>query len=190
MADSFTGEVRILPYTYTPMDWALCNGQQMPINQYQALYAVIGAAYGGDGQNYFNLPNLQGQVPMGTGTGPGLTPRLIGKRVGAETVTLTTGEMAAHTHTVTTKTVGPAGFGSMLGTPASDSWLARPVSISASGNVPYSAYTASGVPDVTLAAQTFGAAGGAPVQPHENRQPYLPLRFCISLNGNFPVRPA
>ncbi|WP_156302471.1 phage tail protein [Methylogaea oryzae] len=110
--------------------------------------------------------------------------------MGAETVTLTTGEMAAHTHTVTTKTVGPAGFGSMLGTPASDSWLARPVSISASGNVPYSAYTASGVPDVTLAAQTFGAAGGAPVQPHENRQPYLPLRFCISLNGNFPVRPA
>lgn len=190
MADSFLGEIRILPYTFSPYQWAFCNGQAMPVSQYTALFAVIGTLYGGDGQTTFKLPNLQGQIPMGTGTGPGLTARTIAQQTGAESVTLTAAQMATHTHTVTAKSVANAYLSeNMLGTPASDSWLSRAVQTTTSGlNLLYS-YTASGSPDVTLAGATFGSTGGAPTQAHENRQPYLPMQFCISLNGEFPVKP-
>lgn len=195
MADSFIGEIRIFTYTYAPYQWAQCSGQQVPINQNNVLYAVIGATFGGDGNTYFNLPNLQGQVPMGTGQGPGLTPCFIGEAVGTESVTLATGEMAAHTHTVTAKTV-LAAAANMTGTPATDSWLSRTVNVSGTTATGFSSYTPSGTPDVTLAAQTLGAAGGdtsksnSPTVAHENRQPYLPMLFCISLYGNFPPRPS
>lgn len=192
MADSFAGEIRILPYTYAPYQWAACDGRQMPINQYQLLYAVIGNLYGGDQQTYFNLPNLQGQVPMGAGTGTGLTPRVIAKQVGTESVTLNTSQTAAHTHTVTAKTVPPAiTAANVTGTPASDSWLSRGIQVQ-STTTNLQAYTPNGTPDVTLAAQTIGFSCGNAVGaalPHENRQPYLPMRFCISLYGEYPLRP-
>lgn len=192
--DAFTGEIRILPYTYTPQNWLACDGRQVAIQQYQALYAVIGWAFGGDQRTYFNLPNLQGQVAMGTGLGPGLTPRTIAQKVGAESVALTINQMAPHTHTVTSKflpgnTAPATVIANMTATPAADSWLSRSITVSGTTPTNVSSFTATGTPDVTLAAQTFGTAGAASPAGHENRQPYLPMRFCICFDGLFPVRP-
>lgn len=188
--DAFIGEIRILPYTYAPQGWLPCNGRQVVIQQYQALYAVIGPYFGGDQKTYFNLPNLQGQVAMGTGTGPGLTPRTIAQKVGAETEDLTISQMAAHTHTVTAKTVAPAiSAANMTSTPASDSWLSKAIQVqSSTSTVALFSYIPSGTPNLALADQTFDAAGAALPAGHENRQPYLPMQFCICFDGLFPVR--
>ncbi len=188
--DAFTGEIRILPYTFAPQAWADCNGQQVNISQNPALYATIGIQYGGGGsgsQAYFNLPNLQGQVLMGTGAGPGLTPRTIGQKVGAESVALNINQMAPHTHTVTAKVLSASPATNMSAAPTATSWLSRAFQISGTTSTSITAYTASGTPDVTLAGQVFGSTGSGAA--HENRQPYLPMRFCICTNGYFAVNP-
>lgn len=190
--DAFIGEIRILPYTYVPQGWLPCDGRQLQIQQYTPLYAVIGPFFGGDQKTYFNVPNLQGQVVMGTGTGPGLTPRTIAQKAGAETVALNINQMAPHTHTVTSKflpgnTAPATVIANMTATPAADSWLSRAITVSGTTPTNVSSYTATGTPDVTLAAQTFGAAGAASPAAHENRQPYLPMQFCICWDGLYPA---
>ncbi|WP_202189369.1 phage tail protein, partial [Sphingomonas sp. CCH10-B3] len=108
--DSFTGEIRLFPFTFVPVDWMLCNGASLVVQQYPALYAVIGNAFGGNATN-FNLPNLTnltnagqpGAAVMGAGAGSGLTPRTFAARVGADSVTLSTAELAAHNHNVKTR---------------------------------------------------------------------------------------
>ncbi len=187
--DAFTGEIRILPYLFAPRDWADCNGQQMPLMQYQALFATIGTIYGpSDQRSYFTLPNLQGQVLMGTGAGPGLTPRTIGQKVGAESVALNINQMAAHTHTVTAKVLPASPATNMSAAPTATSWLSRTAQTSVTPPVNIFAYTPSGTPDVTLAGQVFGSAGNAAPAAHENRQPYLPMRFCICISGLYAAR--
>ncbi len=189
--DAFTGEIRILPYTFAPQAWADCNGQQVNISQNPALYATIGIQYGGGGsgsQAYFKLPDLRGQVAMGTGAGPGLTPRTIAQKTGAESVTLNINQMAAHTHTVTAKTLNTSPTTNMSTAPTGTSWLSRAVQTSPTTTTIF-AYSPSGTPDVTLSGQVFGPAGNASPAAHENRQPYLPMRFCICTNGYFAVNP-
>ena len=86
MADPFYGEIRAFAFPFAPADWAYCNGQSVSIQQNQALFAVIGTMYGGNVSQYiFNLPNLQGQVPVGPGMAPGLTPRTVAQPIGIET---------------------------------------------------------------------------------------------------------
>ena len=130
--DAFTGEIRILPYTFAPQAWADCNGQQVNISQNPALYATIGIQYGGGSgsQAYFKLPDLRGQVAMGTGAGPGLTPRTIAQKTGVESVALNINQMAPHTHTVTAKVLGTSPATNMSAAPTATSWLSRPVQIS------------------------------------------------------------
>lgn len=190
--DAFTGEIRILPYTFAPQTWADCNGQQVYISQNPALYATIGIQYGGGGsgsQAYFKLPDLRGQVAIGTGAGPGLTPRTIAQKTGVESVALNINQMAPHTHTVTNKVLGASPATNMSAAPTATSWLSRAVQTSVTPPAPFSAYTPSGTPDVTLAGQVFGSTGNASPTAHENRQPYLPMRFCICTNGYFAVNP-
>lgn len=188
--DAFTGEIRILPYTFAPQGWVACNGQQANLQQYTALFATIGTIYGpSDQRTYFTLPNLQGQVLMGTGAGPGLTPRTIGQKVGAESVALNINQMAPHTHTVTAKVSTTAPATNMSPAPTATSWLSRAVQISGTTSSPVNAYSPSGTPDVTLAGQVFGSAGNVTPATHENRQPYLPMRFCICTDGLFAVNP-
>jgi len=94
------GEVSLFAGNYAPDGYAFCNGQMLPIAQNQALFNLVGTTYGGDGQTTFALPDLRGRVGVGMGTGVGLSPRLLGERNGAETVTLTTAQLPAHTHTL------------------------------------------------------------------------------------------
>ena len=89
MADPFIGEIRIFAGNFAPLSWAFCGGQLLSIAQNTALFAILGTTYGGDGETSFGLPDLRGQAPMHPGNGPGLTPRSLGQRGGAETASLT-----------------------------------------------------------------------------------------------------
>src|SRR5437588_2056385 len=98
MADPFVAEIRIFPFNFAPKGWAWCNGQILPISQNTALFSLLGTTYGGDGKTTFALPNLEGSAPMHPGQGPGLTDHFLGEASGEATVTLTSNEIASHTH--------------------------------------------------------------------------------------------
>jgi len=174
MSEPFIGEIRILPYTYAPMDWVSCDGQLLPLAQYQALYAVIGTAFGGDGRNNFGVPNLKGRAVMGAGNGPNLTPRAYAATGGNAAVTLTNNQMPNHSHTLqATSTTQNSAV-------VQNGYLANPGGRS-------KIYGAYSQPDnVNLSATSVQANGGTTA--HNNRQPYLVLQFCIATSGIYPVR--
>jgi microcystin-dependent protein len=165
MAEPFLSEIRIFSFNYAPKGWALCNGQFLPINQNQALFALLGTTYGGNGQTTFALPDLRGRVPIHFGDG-----FTLGQAGGKEFHTLTQSEMPAHNHfaqaaTNQTNAAIPGG-----------QWLGQALN----------QYNANVASLTTLTPQTIGSFGGS--QPHENREPSLVLNFCIALQGIFPSR--
>ena len=167
MSEPFLGEIRITAFNFPPRGWAYCNGQVLPIAQNQALFALLGTTYGGNGQTTFALPNLRGRAPMHFGAGFAL-----GQQGGEEAHTLTASEMPAHTHALPAQSqpaqdgVAPAGA----------------ASFAASGVQPYR----SGASQTVAAQSAVGATGGS--QAHENRPPFLVVSFCIALQGIFPSR--
>src|SRR5690242_13592548 len=98
MSDQFVGEIRIFPFNFAPKGWAFCDGQLLPLSQNTALFSLLGTQFGGDGKSTFALPNLQGNVPLHFGQGPGLTPYNVGDSGGASAIALLTSEMPAHNH--------------------------------------------------------------------------------------------
>lgn len=168
MAEPFLAETRIFSFGFAPKGWAQCNGQLLPINQNQALFALLGTTYGGNGQTTFALPDLRGRVPIHMGNGH--TP---GERSGETAHTLTGNELAPHTHLL--RVSAAAG---RLPAPANAALAAAPFNA-------YAAPAAGG--GQGLAAMhpgTLTAAGGS--QPHQNMQPYMALNICIALQGIFP----
>jgi microcystin-dependent protein len=167
---TYLGEIKLFACTFAPRNWALCNGQLLPIAQNQALFALLGTQYGGNGQTSFALPDLRGRVAIHHGQGPGLSAYSIGQMAGEENHTLTPGELPAHSHV--------ARASSAVGSSAS------PVTLLPARNaaeVPQ--YAAS--PDTTLAAGAISSVGGS--QAHPNMQPHLALNYCIALSGIFPT---
>lgn len=179
MSEPFLGEVRLLPYTFAPRGWALCNGQFLPIATNSALFSIIGTLYGGDGKTTFALPDLKGCVVAGAGAGPGLQPWEPGMREGTDTVTLLVNEMPAHNHTLSGLNVTGA-----TGTPSAGAWLGQDRRGGA-GNVDFLAPSTTTV-DTSMDSQALSVFGDS--QPHENRQPFLALNYCIALEGIFPQR--
>lgn len=168
MSEPFLGEIRVFAGNFAPANWALCNGQLLPISHYTALFSILGTTFGGDGKTTFGLPNLQGSAPMHWGDAPGLTPRTIGESGGAPNVTLTTAEMPAHTHAAVASASGASALspaGNMLGDAAL--YAAPPL-------------------NQQMSPATVGSSGGS--QPHDNMQPYLGLTFIIALQGIYPSR--
>lgn len=165
MSEPFLGEVRMFGFNFPPQGWALCNGQLLPINQNQALFAILGTNYGGNGVTTFALPDLRGRVPVHQGNGVNY-----GQSAGEENHTLTSSEMPAHIHQVSASTTDAS-----ESTPGGNIWGAAPEN-------PYSTGTANTV----MNAASMGVAGGS--QPHSNMQPYLTLNYCIALVGIFPSR--
>ena len=151
-----------------------CNGQLLPINQYTALFSILGTTYGGNGTSNFAVPNLQGQVPMHWGTGP--TSTVIGEVQGTVNVTLQLQQLPQHQHTISSATAVSA---ERVALPTSTSFLSD-----AKGGNPYQN------PPVTTNApfspKAITQIGGS--LPHDNMQPYLVLNFCICFNGIFPSR--
>jgi len=175
MADPYVGQVSPFAFPFAPINWAYCNGGTAPMNQYTALFALIGTTFGGDGRSTIGLPNLNGAAPCGSGQGPGLTNRNLGQSFGTATVTIDLTTMAAHTHGANAGTVSRFG-GQVTNTPTIDSSLASP------GNI---GMYATGSPDNTMApgAISMLAAGGGA---HNNLQPYLTVNYCIALVGLYP----
>ena len=163
MSTPYLAEIRIFPFGFPPSGWALCDGQTMPINQYQALFALLGTTYGGDGVSTFKLPNLQGCLPVHVGNGIPL-----GQTGGETTHTLITSEMPAHTH-VPVGSSTPAN----QGVPTNNLW--------AVGNAAYNP-----VANTSMNPACILSAGGG--QSHQNLSPCLTLNFCIALTGIFPPR--
>jgi microcystin-dependent protein len=177
MAEPFLSEIRIMSFGFAPNGWALCNGQLLPINQNQALFSLLGTTYGGDGRVTFGLPNLQTRVPVHMGSG-----YVLGQLAGENAHTLNFSEMAQHTHIV--NAIAAAASTSAGGhTPANTKLLAQANAPVSGKDTSVSLY-GSGSPSKTFAAQSITQAGGS--QPHENRQPFLVLNFCIALQGIFP----
>ena len=164
MAQSYLAEIRVFSFGFAPRGWAFCNGQTLPISQNQALFSLLGTTYGGDGITVFQLPNLQGRMPIHQGNG-----FVQGSAGGESSHTLISSEMAAHGHQavgVTTLATTP--------TATNNTWAA-------SSQNPYAT-----THDTTMSPNAISVTGGG--QPHENMAPYLALNFCIALSGIFPSR--
>src|SRR5215472_12922353 len=165
MSGPFVGEIRMFAGNFAPAGWAFCNGQLIPIDQNPTLFQLIGTTYGGDGQNNFALPNLLSRVPVHVGPGFAL-----GQSGGAETVTLTTSQIPAHSH-VPQCFSNPGG----LASPAGGVWA---------NTNPTTIYDNTTPANVGMAPQAIGSAGGS--QPHDNMIPFLVINFILSLFGVFP----
>lgn len=171
MADPFVGEIRMFAGTFAPRDWAFCDGQLLAISQNDALFSLLGTYYGGDGRTTFGLPDLRGRLPVHQGSGPGLSPRNMGTRSGAESVTLTADELPGHLHlmqasTATASSPNPAG---------------QVTAVDQGANL----YSTT-APTEHLAAGAVSQTGGS--QPHDNLMPYSCVHFIIALNGIYPSR--
>ncbi|MBN2701435.1 MAG: phage tail protein [Methylohalobius sp. ZOD2] len=181
MSEPFIAEIRMMPYVFAPRDWARCDGQPLAIAQFQTLFAVIGTIYGGNGRTTFNLPDLSGRTPMHWGQGPGLSSRNIGETVGTSTVTLTEYEMPAHNHAAN----ADASQGGEA-TPANN-FIAQGKKPGGRGRTVDVELFSSDIGNaVAMAQQSISPTGGS--QPHDNRQLYLAIPFCIALEGIFPSR--
>jgi microcystin-dependent protein len=171
--DPYLGQIMCAAYNFTPRGWAPLNGQLLSIASNTALFALLGTMYGGDGKTTFALPDMRGRVMLHAGAGPGLTPRDVGESAGTETVTLTSGQLPAHTHTVT-----PQGS-------ASDATLVSPANGVPATKSRTTLY-APGPGTVPMSPILSGSAGSnAPVSV---MQPYLTMQCFIAMQGIFPSR--
>lgn len=163
MSEPFLSEIKIMSFNFPPKGWALCNGQLLPINQNQALFALLGTTYGGNGQTNFALPNLRGRVPIHFGAAHSL-----GEAAGSTSVTVNIQQLPTHIHFMQ-GTAQPA-----AGDDASNNVLAQ------AGLNMYTTFASA----VAMGPQSVTNVGGS--QPHNNVMPYLTLNFCIALQGIFP----
>ncbi len=163
MGSPYIGEIRMFAGNFPPSGWMFCEGQLLPISEYETLFNLIGTTYGGDGQNTFALPDLRGRLPVHMGSGFTLA-----QQGGVENVTLTVNQIPSHTHIPQ----ADSGNGAQA-SPAGNAWAN-------SSNFPYS----SNPPAAAMDAQAIVSSGGS--QPHDNMTPYLVVSFIISLFGIFP----
>jgi microcystin-dependent protein len=161
--EPFIGEIRLFSFGKAPNGWAVCEGQTLPISRNQALFAILGTKFGGDGVSTFKLPDLRGRAPVAAS--PSYPVGAVG---GEDKHTLVAAEMPSHTHAVAAST-GAASLNPIAG----DVWAS---SMSYGDNV-----------NTTMAPEAIGTTGGG--MAHNNMQPYLATAYCIALQGIFPSRP-
>ena len=164
MSQPYVGEIRIFAGNFAPNGWMFCQGQLLPIDQYDTLFNLIGTTYGGDGQQTFALPNLSSRLPIHQGGGFN-----IGSLGGAEQVTLTVGQLPSHSHVAQGATAGTSN------SPNGNFWA---------GTSALGQFVEGTAADETMAPGVMGHTGGG--QPHDNMVPFLGLNFILSLFGIFP----
>jgi microcystin-dependent protein len=169
MAQPYIGEIRMFAGNFAPAGWMFCDGQPIPISQNDALFILIGTTYGGDGEQTFNLPNLQSRVPIHMGNGPGGITYQLGEMAGTEQETLSANQIPIHTHALLGSTAGAT-----AGNPTGQV-------LAQSGQVQY---MIESDPNLSMNANSITPQGGS--QPHENCQPFLCINYIISLFGLFP----
>jgi microcystin-dependent protein len=164
MAQPYVGEIRMFAGNFAPAGWMLCDGQLLPISEFETLFNLIGTTYGGDGQSTFALPDLRGRIPIHQGGGFALA-----QTGGAEEITLTLSQIATHAHSFQGSTSA-----------ANNTNPGGNVVAQASTFFPY----LNAAPTTPMAPTAIASTGGS--QPHTNFQPYLCVNFIISLFGIFP----
>lgn len=178
MSNPFLGQIMLVPYNFAPYGWAFCDGSLLAISQYTALFSLLGTTYGGNGTTNFALPNLQGNVIVGSGQGPGLSLYDLGEAGGTSSVTLLTTEIPSHTHAVPAS--ASPGHGSTLGP-------GDALGSGGRGSQPaYATPATQASSPATMAGAVCGSTGGS--QPHNNLMPYLVLNYVIAMVGIFPSR--
>jgi microcystin-dependent protein len=172
MGQPFVGEIRIFAGNFAPAGWMFCDGQPLPIAENEVLFQLIGTTYGGDGEETFNLPNLQSMLPMHQGTQSGITYQ-IGETGGVESVTLSTNQIPIHNHAFMATTDNGSAASPLDATPGSGTAVTifRPVPPN---------------PASAMDAGSISIVGGS--QPHTNLQPFLCMNYIISLFGIFPTQ--
>lgn len=178
----YVGEIRIFAGNFPPAGWEFCNGQSVPISENEVLFQLIGTTYGGDGEETFNLPNLQGRVPIHMGTGPDGTIYQIGEMAGTEQETLSIQQIPSHNHAAAGKISVPVRGDNPghLANPANAAIAVGP------GKKFFSKTesTTGTMAPLDMPGAMTNAAGGS--QPHDNMQPYLAVNYIISFFGIFP----
>lgn len=170
MGQPYVGEIRMFGGNFAPAGWNFCDGSLLSIAENETLFNLVGTTYGGDGESTFGVPDLRGRAPIHQGQGPGLQNYVIGELVGVESVTITSQQMPAHSHSLVASTAsanqitGAGGF------------LAAMPSLAP--------YISGNPPDASLNGGSILPSGGS--QPHDNTQPYLVINFIISLFGIYP----
>jgi microcystin-dependent protein len=177
MADPFIGQILLVGFNFAPVGWHICDGTLLPIQQYTALFSLLGTYYGGDGTTNFALPDLRSRVPIGMGQGNGLSPYVIGQVAGVENVTLLANQLPKHNHLINADKAPAA----VVQSPANNFLAAG----TASGR-PADIYSAALTSQTTLNPNAVSISGGN--QPHTNIQPVLAMNYIIALQGIFPSR--
>jgi microcystin-dependent protein len=162
MSTPYIGEIRMFGGNFAPVGWLLCQGQILPIDQYDVLFNLIGTTYGGDGQTNFALPNLASRIPFHQGSG-----YVLGQMAGVETVTLNTNQLPVHTHQPVAAAVATSP------SPNNNYWASY-------ANMQYSDQP----PNAPMAPNALSLSGGN--QPHENMPPFLAINFIIATEGIYP----
>jgi len=179
MSDQFLGEIRMVGFTFAPVGWLQCNGQILAISQFAALFALLGTTYGGNGVSTFQLPNLQGRVPVHAGQSAGTSNYVLGEVTGSESVTLASNQMPIHSHALNCVNNSVANATGPNGNLHAAAFVPR-----AGGGTPV---YANGIgADSTMAATSISTAGGS--TPVNIVQPVLCVNFIISTVGIFPAR--
>lgn len=173
MSEPFIGQIKMFAGNFAPRGYALCDGQLLAISQYDALFSLVGTFYGGDGRTTFGLPDLRGRVPIHAGSGPGLTPRQVGAKSGAENVTLTQNQIPSHTHTLTASKAAGGESSPNNAQPAQST-----------GSVYLRNPNPMAIADLDSA--NIKPLGGS--QQHTNVQPFQCINFIIALTGIYPSR--
>jgi microcystin-dependent protein len=174
MGQQYLGEIRIVSFSFAPKGWAQCNGQLMPINQNQPLFALLGTTYGGNGQTTFALPDFRGRTGLSWGQ-QGTSPQFaFGQPGGEEMHTLATSEIPAHNHTPAASTQPPNQT-----SPSQNLWATG----TTAATVPQYATTPL---NTLMASNAIGNNAGGVA--HDNRAPYQVLNFIIATAGIFPTR--
>lgn len=171
MSEPFVGEVRMFAGNFAPRGWAFCDGQLLAVSQNDALFSLLGTIYGGDGRTTFGLPDLRGRIPIHAGSGPGLSPRRLGAKGGAENVTLTVNQMPSHTHPMQASTA--------IGVDSNPTGRLLAQSISTD------LYTEDFSP-ANMNSASITNLGGS--RSHTNLQPFLCINYIIALFGIYPSR--
>lgn len=172
--EPFVGEVRWFAGNFAPRGWAKCDGQLLPINQYQALFSLLGTIYGGDGRTTFALPDMRGRSMLSFGSGPGLTPKGLGAKSGQESVILNNAQIPEHNHALNTSNLG------------GDSSLPHARVLSSTGRLRIYQTDSSSASLQPMNNSAISSSGGG--QAHNNMQPYIAMTCIIALQGIYPSR--
>jgi microcystin-dependent protein len=171
--EGYIAQILLFAGTFAPKNWAYCDGSLIAIQTNTALFSLLGTTYGGNGTTTFALPDLRGRVPIGTGQGPGLSPRTLGDVGGNESVTILQTQMPAHNHIVAVPTTD--------GTGTSDEPNGNILALQNA-----TVYAAAGAANGTYGGVTVGAAGGN--QPVSIMPPFLAMNYVICVFGIYPSR--